>query len=211
MQNYYFHEKHPLRPYTHNLPATPGTIAPSNALRKAPPFSFVFAGDGSHKLENVPEAYKGEWYGEKDGAWVPIEAHQGKQGYVDGKPHTIDDFGPLPEGWSADPPPQPFDPGPDYEKREDGVFVRWRYSRKDFLLWCGIDKVAALNAARAAGNVMVETAKDLMMAAEYISIRDPDTVQMLGLLATPEGGNILTGDDVTRILAGQEVREPEAA
>jgi len=41
------------------------------------------------------------------------------------------------------------------------------------------------------------------MAAEYISIKDPDTVQMAHLLASPQGGSILTPDDVARILAGQ--------
>jgi hypothetical protein len=154
----------------------------------------------------VNVGYIPRWNGE---AWEQVENHKGKQGYLDGKPHTVTDYGPLPAGWSDDPPPQPYDPGPDYEHVGDGVWVKWRYTRKDFLLWCGIDKIAALNAARAAGNVLVETAKDLMMAAEYISIRDPDTVQMLGLLTTPEGGGILTQADVARILAGQEVREPE--
>jgi hypothetical protein len=71
------------------------------------------------------------------------------------------------------------------------------------MLWCGMDKLTQINAAIAGGNVLVETVKDLLMASEFISIKDPDTVQMAHLLASPQGGSILTPDDVARILAGQ--------
>ncbi len=37
--------------------------------------------------------------------WEQVENHKGKQGYVDGKPFTIIEYGPLPEGWSDTPPP----------------------------------------------------------------------------------------------------------
>ena len=147
---------------------------------------------------------------EKDGAWVLIEDHIGKQGYVDGEPVTIKEYGPLPEGWNDTPPEPPFHPGPDYEDLGNGVWRKWRYTRKEFLLHCGFDNITAVNAAIAAGNVVVETAKDLMMAAEFISIKDEDTAQMLGLLATPQGGSILKPDDVARILAGQVIHEPDA-
>lgn len=43
-----------------------------------------------------------------DGAqWVQVEDHKGKRGYLNGKPHTITEYGPLPEGWSDTPPPRP--------------------------------------------------------------------------------------------------------
>ena len=57
---------------------------------------------------------------------------------------------------------------------------------------------------------MAGTVKDLLMASEYISLQDQATAQMLGLLSTPEGGNILTAEDVGRILMGEVWQEPEA-
>lgn len=38
--------------------------------------------------------------------WDQVEDHKGKEGYVDGTPQTIKDYGPLPTGWS-DTPPEP--------------------------------------------------------------------------------------------------------
>lgn len=95
-----------------------------------------------------------------------------------------------------------INPYADYEFI-DGEWIRVRYTKKAFMLWCGVEKIAALNAIKASGNVMVETVKDLLMAADYIDIQDPDTIQMINLLATPMGGNIMTVDDVTRILSGE--------
>ena len=102
MQNHYFDKNNPFRPYTNTLDATAGTVPPDNALRVALPFAFK---DGIPQKENVPDEYKGLWPCEKDGTWVLIPDFRGKQGYLDGQPHEIDDFGPLPDGWSADPPP----------------------------------------------------------------------------------------------------------
>ena len=90
MQNNYFDANHPLRPYTHSLPAMPGTVAPANALRGHPPT----ARPGFHPAE-------------QSGQWIEIEDHRGKQGYVNGQPCEIKDFGPLPGGWSDTPPPTP--------------------------------------------------------------------------------------------------------
>lgn len=42
------------------------------------------------------------WVGAK---WEQVENHKGKEGYLDGKQHTIKDYGPLPKGWSNTPPP----------------------------------------------------------------------------------------------------------
>jgi hypothetical protein len=88
MQNHYYDDTHPLRPYTYSLDAMPGTLPPANALR----------GD-------KPTAPAGYWPGESNGAWVDIEDHRGAEGYLNGQPHTIADVGPLPEGWSTTPPP----------------------------------------------------------------------------------------------------------
>lgn len=153
------------------------------------------------------EGFIPRWMGS---TWALVENHKGKQGYLDGQPYTIRDYGPLPAGWSYAPPPQPFNPGPDYEER-NGHWVRVTYTKKDFMLWCGMDKLVALNMALTAGNPLVKTVLDLLMAADFISIADPATAQMLGILATPEGGGILTPEDVARILAGEVLAAPEEA
>ena len=43
------------------------------------------------------------------GAWEQVEDHKGEEGYLDGKPHEIKEYGPLPEGFTAEPPPPTFD------------------------------------------------------------------------------------------------------
>lgn len=49
------------------------------------------------------EGFIPRWTGE---AWEQVEDHKGREGYVDGKPHTVKEYGPLPDGWS-DTPPEP--------------------------------------------------------------------------------------------------------
>ena len=98
---------------------------------------------------------------------------------------------------------------PDYALIDDR-WVKVRYTKKEFMLWAGVDKMTAVNAAIAAGNVLVGTVKDLLMAADYIDIRDPDTIQMINLLASPQGGDILDNSDVERILAGKPYQPEES-
>lgn len=62
-------------------------ILPNNATRTAPTLKKGF----------VPC-----WTGKK---WEQVEDHKGESGYVNGQPHTINEYGPLPEGWSDTPPP----------------------------------------------------------------------------------------------------------
>lgn len=61
-------------------------LLPSNATHVAPPTEkgFVF-----------------RWDGKK---WIKIEDHKGRQGFVAGQPYTVEEYGPLPEGWSETPP-----------------------------------------------------------------------------------------------------------
>lgn len=42
-------------------------------------------------------------------AWEEVEDHRGESGYVNGVPTEIKEYGPLPEGWSATPPPPTAD------------------------------------------------------------------------------------------------------
>lgn len=60
----------------------------------------------NNSTRTVPEVRNGyipHWMGT---AWEQVEDHKGKEGFVDGKPYTIKEYGPLPEGWS-DTPPEP--------------------------------------------------------------------------------------------------------
>lgn len=57
--NHYFDTAHPLRPYTHSLPANPGTFPPDNALRG-----------------EQPSIKKNFWPCAKNDAWVDVEDHR---------------------------------------------------------------------------------------------------------------------------------------
>ena len=87
MQNHYFDPNHPLREYLFSVPANADTDPPLDCLRVE------------------PEKRDGQWPGEMDGAWTYFESHRGKKGWLNGVPHTITEHGPLPEGWSDEPPP----------------------------------------------------------------------------------------------------------
>jgi hypothetical protein len=76
-------------------------LLPNNATHTAPP-----AEQSGHVLH---------WTG---AAWEQIENHKGEEGYLNGEPYTIKDYGPYPEGWSTTPPP----PTPDeLEARFSGM------------------------------------------------------------------------------------------
>lgn len=45
--------------------------------------------------------YIPRWNGE---AWIQVENHKGREGYVNGEPFTVKEYGPLPAGWSDTPP-----------------------------------------------------------------------------------------------------------
>lgn len=62
-------------------------ILPNNATRTAP---------------TIVEGKVPRWTGKN---WEQVEDHKGKSGYVNGQPHEVKEYGPLPEGWSDTPPP----------------------------------------------------------------------------------------------------------
>ena len=117
----------------------------------------------------------------------------------------------TPEEWfELHPPQEPeFNPGPDYEKRGDDWW-KVRFSKKDFLLLCGIPQVIKLEAVISAGNSTAKAVHTLLMAADYIDVTDPATVQMVGLLATEAAGNVLTAEDAARILQGVKHEEADS-
>lgn len=61
-------------------------ILPNNATRTAPA---------------IVEGKVPRWTGKK---WEQVEDNKGKSGYVNGQPHEIKEYGPLPGGWSDTPP-----------------------------------------------------------------------------------------------------------
>ncbi len=111
MQNNYYDATHPMHPYTHSAYATPGSLPPDNSLRG----------------ESPPTAPVGFWPGEKDGIWVDIEDHRGEEGYINGEPFTVKDFGPYPNGWSVDPPAPP-DPTDEEKYYAERAAVESKYS-----------------------------------------------------------------------------------
>ena len=98
--------------------------------------------------------------------------------------------------------------GQEYKEKPNGVVINGKlvkalYSKKEFMLWCGVDKMVAVNTAISSGNQLVKTIHDLLMAADYIDIQDPDTIQMISTLGSVNAGQILSTQDVERILGGQ--------
>ena len=58
--------------------------------------------NATHKAPTLKKGFVPRWTGKK---WEQVEDYKGKSGYVNGQPHTIKEYGPLPEGWSDTPPP----------------------------------------------------------------------------------------------------------
>jgi hypothetical protein len=59
----------------------------------------------SNATYTAPEVIPGyipRWNGS---AWEQVENHKDLEGYIDGQPYTIKEYGPLPAGWSDTPPP----------------------------------------------------------------------------------------------------------
>lgn len=163
------------------------------------------------------------WTGQ---GWEIQPDFRGLLGYKtdSGAERKISQVGPWPDDLAAEPKPGPAyewesqsgqwvyrleldSPGPDY-RFMDGAWIRTRFSRKDFLLFCGLEKVMGLNAAINSGNIVAQTVHDLLFAAEYIEVSDPDTARMLGLLASEAGGNLFSAEEIAAILKGKPYVDP---
>lgn len=106
----------------------------------------------------------------------------------------------TPEEWQTAHPEPEWNPGPGYEKR-DGGWWQVRLTKKEFLLLCGLENIVALSLARKE-NAWAETVYTLLMAAEYINVSDPDTARLVQIMASPEGGGVLSPQEAQRILTG---------
>ena len=64
------------------------------------------------------------WNGDK---WEQVEDHKGEQGYLDGEPFTVNEYGPLPEGFSLEPLP----PSPEEQKQSRVTEIKSRLAEID--------------------------------------------------------------------------------
>lgn len=62
----------------------------------------LLPGNSTYDAPDIIEGYIPRWTGS---AWEQVEDHKGEEGYLDGQPHTIKDYGPVPDCWSTTPPP----------------------------------------------------------------------------------------------------------
>ncbi|WP_297893730.1 phage tail protein [uncultured Desulfovibrio sp.] len=62
----------------------------------------VLPNNATYTAPTLKKGFVPCWDGKK---WEQVEDHKGESGYVNGQPHTINEYGPLPEGWSDTPPP----------------------------------------------------------------------------------------------------------
>lgn len=59
-------------------------------------------GNSTYEAPEIIEGYIPRWTGE---AWEQVENHKGKEGYIGTRPHTIKEYGPLPEDFTDSPNP----------------------------------------------------------------------------------------------------------
>lgn len=110
------------------------------------------------------------WNGE---AWEQVENHQGKEGYVDGQPFTVKDYGPLPEGWSDSPPP----PTPEERAARARAERDSRISATDYLM---MPDYPVSDGARAALGVYRQALRDVPLQAGFPDeIAWPDLPEVL--------------------------------
>lgn len=104
MENHYFDEN---GVYIGSAPVGGEEFPPLNAIRVAPPERVGFC-----PVLNA----------ERDG-WDMVEDHRGEEGFLDCNWMKIAAVGPLPEGWSATPPPVPPDTRTPEQKRQDAYMT----------------------------------------------------------------------------------------
>ena len=107
------------------------------------------------------------------------------------------------EEWTAGHPISEASFGPGY-KKHDGDWWKMFLSQKEFLLLCGFTRVTALNAAISSGNATAKTVYDFLTAAEYVDLREQNTVELIRLLASRESGPVWSEEEVERILRGEK-------
>lgn len=104
-------------------------LLPNNATRTVP---------------TIVEGFVPRWTGKN---WEQIEDHKGKSGYVNGQPHEVKEYGPLPAGWSDTPPaPTPEQLAATARAERDRLIesIRWRIERHNDELALGIEPTEPL-------------------------------------------------------------------
>ena len=57
--------------------------------------------NATHTAPDARAGFIPRWSGS---SWELVEDHKGEEGYLDGRAHTIQEYGPYPAGWSKDAP-----------------------------------------------------------------------------------------------------------
>lgn len=83
---------------SHDEPCTTDPLESENAGKPV----YVLPARGC--LEK-PDVVPGKIARRVDGKWTQEENHKGKEGFINRTPHTIDKYGPLPDGFSETLPP----------------------------------------------------------------------------------------------------------
>jgi hypothetical protein len=82
-----------------------GEYLGASVLRESPLEPGVYLVPAHATTVEPPQTEAGYTRVWSEGDWSQVEDHRGKSGYVDGAETTIAELGPLPQGWSATPPP----------------------------------------------------------------------------------------------------------
>ena len=125
-------------------------LLPNNATPEAP---------------EIQEGFIPRWDGK---SWEQVEDHKGREGYLNGERHTIEEYGPLPDGWSDTPPP----PTPEEEQRQFTAAIQQRLDtfahtkNYDGILSAATYATSTVPQFRAEGQYAVE-ARDATWAKGY--------------------------------------------
>lgn len=82
--------------YTHCEPCTTDPLESARRGREV----YVLGANG---CLDAPIVEGGKWPRRVNGAWVNVENHVGENGFVNGVPTEIKEYGALPDGWSTEP------------------------------------------------------------------------------------------------------------
>lgn len=70
-------------------------------LGEAQAFNGLMPNNSTAAQPALQEGFIPQWTGKE---WMQVEDHKRLEGWLDGEPYTIKDYGPLPKGFSTEPP-----------------------------------------------------------------------------------------------------------
>ncbi len=120
-------------------------------------FGFL-PNNATHTAPEEKEGFISHWNG---AAWEQVENHKDEQGYLDGQPYTIKEYGPYPVGWSATPP----EPTEDEQLQQEVERIKARLREIDS------ESSRPLRAIAAGSATVEDTAKLAALDAEAVALR----------------------------------------